>query len=80
MIDKELVTIVNQIADMVRSDGGSFCRCSPVEHLMKIRCREDALYEIRSDKNITSRFELNIKRINRWWWSVAFIDKLKQED
>jgi len=56
-------------------EGGSFVRAHPITHLTQIRCREELLNEIKSNDNINAKFNLGIKRINRWWWSVAFIDK-----
>lgn len=56
-------------------EGGSFVRAHPITHLTQLRCREDLLHEIKSNKIINEKFNLGIKRLNRWWWSVAFIDK-----
>ncbi len=56
-------------------EGGSFVTAHPITHLTQIRCREELLNEIKSNDIIKDRFDLGIKRVNRWWWSVAFIDK-----
>ena len=67
--------IGNYIANLAIADGGSFVKVHPVTHLTLIRCRENTLKEIRSNENIKMSFNINARRINRWWWSVAFIDK-----
>jgi len=69
------VEITNYIADQVMKDGGSFVRCHPIEHLTKVRCREDTINEFKNNAMVTDKFKLNIKRINRWWWSIAFVEK-----
>lgn len=61
----------------VINQGGSFTKCCPIKHLTKIRCREDILLNLQNDEEINKRFQLNINRINRWWWSVTFVDKNK---
>ena len=71
------VELTNYIANRVMDTGGSFVRCHPIEHLTKVRCREDVLNEFKNNKMVTDKFQLNIIRLNRWWWSVAFIDKEK---
>lgn len=47
----------------------------PIKHLTKIDCRENVLKSLQENKIVTDKFQLNVIRINRWWWSVAFIDK-----
>lgn len=49
--------------------------CVPVEHLLKIRCRETEMERIKNDPYATKDYRLSFKRVNRWWWDVTFIDK-----
>lgn len=54
-------------------------RLIPIEVGLKISIRDFVLDKLQSDQNIQSKFKLNIKRINRWWYSVYF-DKLCSHD
>lgn len=47
-----------------------------IEHLTKIECREDVLNELQSSHLLLSKYRLGVKRLNRWWYSVSFIDKI----
>lgn len=47
----------------------------PVGHGLKISCRDYVLKELEECDPIMSKFKLNIKRLNRWWFSVYFQDK-----
>lgn len=67
--------IGNKIECREKLDKDSFFSCVPIGHLMKIECREKILNNIKNDNNITSQYDLGIMRMNRWWWSVTFIDK-----
>lgn len=42
---------------------------------LKIECREDELNKIKNEPYIQENFKLNIKRLNRWWYSVYFAEK-----
>ena len=44
---------------------------------VKVEVRDFILKEMQSNEYITSRFQLNIKRINRWWYSVYFKELIK---
>jgi hypothetical protein len=41
----------------------------------KIECRDFKLKELQENEYIKSNFKLNIKRLNRWWYSVYFDNK-----
>ena len=42
---------------------------------LKIKCKEDLLNLLKNDPYIIMNFVLNIKRLNRWWYSVYFKNK-----
>ncbi len=47
----------------------------PLQVGLKVKAREDALNKIKNEIYIQKNFKLNIKRLNRWWYSIYF-DKL----
>ena len=55
-----------------------FSQCAPIKVGLKIRVDQQMLDKLQSDDYIQSKFKLNIKRLNRWWYSVYF-DELKGE-
>lgn len=71
--------IGNYIANLAIEDGGSFVRVHPITHLTQIRCRENILRELQNNAYIQKLFDMNVQRISRWWWSIAFVDK-RMED
>lgn len=42
---------------------------------LKISCREGTLNRLKNEPYIQENFKLNIKRLNRWWYSVYFAEK-----
>lgn len=46
-----------------------------VEHGLKVEIRDSLLKIIQEEDYIKNNFKLNIKRINRWWYSVYFDKK-----
>lgn len=42
---------------------------------LKIKVTESYLKQLQSNEHIQSNFKLNIKRLNRWYWSVCFDEK-----
>ncbi len=46
---------------------------------LKIRCRDYMLAKIKNETYIQENFKLNIKRLNRWWYSVYFAEKEIQD-
>ena len=50
-------------------------RAVEIKDGLKIRCKEDLLSILENDPYITMNFVLNIKRLNRWWYSVYFKNK-----
>lgn len=42
---------------------------------LKIRTRDFILREIQENEYIKENFKLNIRRLNRWWYSVYFDKK-----
>lgn len=42
---------------------------------LKVEVRDNALKEIQAEEYIKENFKLNIKRLNRWWYSVYFDKK-----
>lgn len=49
--------------------------CIPIVHGAKIRVRDKIYEELKINEDITNRFQLNIKRINRWWYSIYFKER-----
>ena len=50
-------------------------RAVKIREGLKIKCKEDLLNLLKNDPYITMNFVLNIKRLNRWWYSVYFQNK-----
>lgn len=42
---------------------------------LKVEVRDNVLKEIQAEEYIEENFKLNIKRLNRWWYSVYFDKK-----
>lgn len=40
-----------------------------------IKCRDFVLKELQDQEYIKENFKLNIRRLNRWWYSVYFDNK-----
>lgn len=49
--------------------------CWKIEVGVKLKVREDILKTLKEMSYIQKNFKLNIKCINRWWWSVYFAEK-----
>ena len=43
-----------------------------VKHGLKLEIRDSLLKIIQEEEYIKNNFKLNIRRINRWWYSVYF--------
>lgn len=39
---------------------------------LKIECRDTVYQNLLQEKYIQDNFKLNVKRLNRWWYSVYF--------
>ena len=50
-------------------------KCVPLKVGLKVRVNEQDLLELQSSEYIQSNFTMNIKRLNRWYWSVYFDNK-----
>ena len=50
-------------------------RAVEIREGLKIKCKEDLLNLLKNDPYIIMNFVLNIKRLNRWWYSVYFKNK-----
>ena len=50
-------------------------RAVEIREGLKIKCKEDLLNLLKNDPYIIMSFVLNIKRLNRWWYSVYFKNK-----
>lgn len=50
-------------------------RVIKISNGLKIKCKEYQLNVLLSEHTITDKFKLNIKRLNRWWYSVYFQSK-----
>ena len=50
-------------------------QCVPLKVGLKVRVNEQHLLELQSSEYIQSNFTMNIKRLNRWYWSVYFDNK-----
>lgn len=57
----------------------SSVRAVPVEVGLKVSVRDCVLNDLKDNSYIQQNFKLNIKRINRWWYSVYF-DKICKHD
>lgn len=45
-------------------------RLYKIEVGLKFNCRDYVLIELQDNHYIQQNFKLNIKRLNRWWYSV----------
>ena len=43
-----------------------------VKHGLKLEIRDSLLKIIQEEEYIKNNFKLNVKRLNRWWYSVYF--------
>lgn len=50
-------------------------RAVRIEDGLKIKIRDFAYEELLDNKEINDKFNLNAKRLNRWWYSVYFEEK-----
>lgn len=50
-------------------------RAVEIEDGLKIRCKENLLKLLEKNPYVVMNFKLNIKRLNRWWYSVYFQSK-----
>ena len=50
-------------------------RAVEIREGLKIKCKEDLLNLLKNDPYVIMNFVLNIKRLNRWWYSVYFQNK-----
>lgn len=46
----------------------------PLKVGTKIECRDFILEKIKNEPFIQDNFKLNVKRLNRWWYSVYFAE------
>ena len=46
---------------------------------LKVVMREDALKEAQNNVQLLENFNLKIKRLNRWWYSIYFEEKIKSK-
>ena len=44
-----------------------------IEHGLNVTVRDFVLKKLQEDQKIQEGFTLNIKRLNRWWYSVHFV-------
>jgi len=44
----------------------------PITHGLKVEMRDYIYEEIINNQWINENFKLNVKRMNRWWYSVYF--------
>lgn len=48
-----------------------------IKHGLKIEVRDYILENIKNEQYVKDNYNLNIKRLNRWWYSVYFDEKNK---
>ena len=48
-----------------------------IEDGLKICVREDLMKQTISENELSKKFDFNIKRINRWYWSIYFKKKIQ---
>lgn len=44
----------------------------PIEVGLKIEVRDTIYNELKNNKYIRDNFKLNVRRLNRWWYSIYF--------
>jgi len=43
-----------------------------IEHGLKIKVKKEALDRFINNQELKKDFQMNVKRVDRWWWSVYF--------
>jgi hypothetical protein len=54
-------------------------RVETIQVGMKIKVKEGVLSELKNNEYIQDNFKLNVKRLNRWWYSVYFKEKCSHQ-
>jgi hypothetical protein len=77
-IDPTEVTDVRHGCVVVPSTDSSTITLVEVKVGLKIECRDYIYKMLLNDSYIQNNFKLNVKRLNRWWYSIYF--DFKQEE
>ena len=54
-------------------------RVVKIEDGLSVRCNKTQLDIIMSNEKLQEDFDINIKRLSRWYWSISFKNKDKEE-
>lgn len=50
-------------------------RCIPITHGLKLEVRDYTYNSLLEEELLMSKFEINAKRLNKWWYSIYFKQK-----
>jgi hypothetical protein len=64
----------------IATDKSNNIICMPLIHGLKIEVRDTILDQIQENQFIKDNFQLNIRRLNRWWYSIYFDKKCNHTD
>lgn len=79
-MDREVEVNGDLLFEWVNFDDGDvdsdYVRVIPLEVGLKIEIRDSTLEDLKNTPYIQENFKLKIKRLNRWWYSVYFDEKM----
>lgn len=53
----------------------NYANITPIQDGLKINIRDYHYKELCENEDLQSKFQMNIKRLNRWWYSVYFKER-----
>lgn len=69
------ITSIEDVGESTRGKVRGFVPVAKLEVGLKIECRDYIYQSLLQQKYIQDNFKLNVKRLNRWWYSVYFDKK-----
>lgn len=69
-VDK--VTFKDGLIFQPLEDSFNKVRVIEIKHGIKVEVRDYVYENLKNEKYIQDNFELNVRRLNRWWYSVYF--------
>lgn len=69
------ITSIDNAGECIRGEVRNFMPVIKLEVGLKIKCRDNVYQNLLQEKYIQDNFKLNVKRLNRWWYSIYFDKK-----
>lgn len=66
---------IEDAGECIRGKVRDFVPAVKLEVGLKIECRDYVYQNLLQEKYIQDNFKLNVRRLNRWWYSVYFDKK-----